>query len=143
MVSDPRHFIVVASRDHVRAAVAGGFIQAGHGKAAPLKRLRPGDRVACYSPKTTFGGAEACQKFTALGTVAEGDIYDSGGGLCHARRACTFEEVGDADVRPLLGKLSFVKDPKAWGVHFRKGLFQITPTDFAHIARAMTGPTEG
>ena len=140
MTDDPRHFIVVASLDHVRAAVGGGFIQAGHGKAAPLKRLRPGDRVACYSPKTTFGGGEACQRFTALGTIGEGDIYEGGDEQCHARRPCRFNDVGEADVRPLLDVLSFVKDSHAWGVHFRNGLFQITPADFARIAIAMRHP---
>lgn len=40
-----RCWVVVASRDHVRAAVAGGFMQANHGHAAPLRRTRPGDGV--------------------------------------------------------------------------------------------------
>lgn len=33
----PRDWVVVASRDHVRAAVAGGILQANHGRADALR----------------------------------------------------------------------------------------------------------
>jgi len=35
-------WIAVACADHVALGVAGGFMQVCHGKAAPLRRMRPG-----------------------------------------------------------------------------------------------------
>ena len=40
-----RAWIAIASAEHVRRGVAGGFAQVCHGKAAPLRRLAPGDVV--------------------------------------------------------------------------------------------------
>lgn len=42
-------WVAVASAEHVAIGREGGFMQVGHGKGAPLKRLHAGDRVACYS----------------------------------------------------------------------------------------------
>ena len=33
----------IASEDHVKAGVAGGFAQLGHGKQAPIQTLSAGD----------------------------------------------------------------------------------------------------
>ena len=38
-----KYWIIVASKDHLQRGLNGGFIQANHGKAAPLKRMQPGD----------------------------------------------------------------------------------------------------
>lgn len=105
----PRSWILVASRDHVQAAVVGGFRQANHGQAAPLRRTRPGDGVLCYAPTITDRGAgmhrtsgaaaagaartvPACarraaenrsQAFTAVGVVDDAPVVqaDVGGGF--------------------------------------------------------------
>lgn len=53
-----RHRIAVASAEHVRIGRAGGFMQVGHGKLAPLRRIAPGDRVVYDSPATTLGGQD-------------------------------------------------------------------------------------
>src|ERR1700722_10442481 len=50
-----RYWIVVASKDHIARGVAGGFVQANHGKAGPLKRMHVNDGVICYSSKQTYG----------------------------------------------------------------------------------------
>lgn len=65
------------SRDHVQAGVAGGFTQAGHGKAAGLKRLNAGDRLVFYSPKTSLHGGEPLRAFTAIGRVADDRLYQA------------------------------------------------------------------
>lgn len=44
------YWIGVASAEHVRRGRAEGFMQLGHGKEAPLRRLRPGDGIVYYSP---------------------------------------------------------------------------------------------
>jgi hypothetical protein len=66
-----KYWIVVASAEHVRRGHAGGFIQAGHGKEAPLRRMRRGDGIVCYSPTETLGGKDRLQAFTAIGLVKD------------------------------------------------------------------------
>jgi len=46
-----KYWIIVASKDHIQRRLAGGFIQANHSKAAPLKRMHASDWVIFYSPK--------------------------------------------------------------------------------------------
>jgi len=77
------YWIAVASAEHVRLGVAGGFMQVCHGKTGPLRRIRAGDGVACYSPTETFGGGERLQAFTAIGRVCGDEPYpaDMGGGF--------------------------------------------------------------
>lgn len=49
-----------------------------------------------------------------------------------------FEECAEAPFRPLLSRLSFIKDKAKWGVAFRFGHLKIPVEDFELIARAMT-----
>ncbi len=139
-----RAWIVVAAAAHVRGAVAGGFIQAGHGKDAPMRRLAPGDRVACYSPSGTLGGKDRLQAFTALGTVDEGEPVRArqNEGFMPWRRAMIWEATGDAPIRPLLEALDFTRGKPNWGMAMRRGLFEIGADDMDRIAAAMqTRPT--
>lgn len=41
-----QNWIAVASAEHARRGREGGFMQVCHGKAAPLRRMGAGDRVA-------------------------------------------------------------------------------------------------
>jgi len=50
MTEQPQNWIAVASAEHVRRGQSEGFMQVCHGKAAPLRRVRPGNRVVYYSP---------------------------------------------------------------------------------------------
>jgi len=76
MVERPtKYWIVVASKDHVEIGKKLGIVQANHGKAAPLKRMKAGDLIAFYSPKLHFQGKEPLKKFTAIARVKEGEIY--------------------------------------------------------------------
>ena len=70
-----RYWIGVASRDHVRRGLAGGFAQLCHGKAAPLRRMAAGDGLIYYSPVLSLEGREPCQRFTAVGLVADARVY--------------------------------------------------------------------
>ena len=74
---DVMHRVAVASADHVAIGRAQGFMQLGHGKSAPLKRLHAGDRIACYSPLRGFGGKDTCQAFTGVGTVRDERVYQA------------------------------------------------------------------
>ncbi|MBF9195099.1 EVE domain-containing protein [Microvirga terrestris] len=132
-------WIAVASAEHVRRGRAGGFMQVCHGKAAPLRRIRPGDRVIYYSPTITFGGKDKCQSFTAFGFVKpEGPYqFDMGGGFVPFRRDVTWLESTETPIRALLDRLDFTAGQRNWGYQFRYGLFPISDHDGDLIAGAM------
>jgi hypothetical protein len=64
-----RTWVIVVSRDHARRGLGAGFIMANHGKRAPLARMRAGDRILVYSPKTTFPDGDPLQAIAVVGTV--------------------------------------------------------------------------
>lgn len=138
-VTTPKNWITVASADHVAIGRAGGFIQVGHGKRAPLLRIHPGDRVAVYSPAQQFGAPEPLQAFTALGVVQPGEPYeaDMGNGFVPFRRDLRFAAAATAPIRPLLDALSFAQPRSSWGAKFRYGLFTVSDDDLRVIAQAM------
>jgi hypothetical protein len=134
-----KYWIAVASADHVRFGRSAGFMQAGHGEAAPLRRIEPGDCVACYSPTASFGGRERLQCFTAIGVVKDRAPYraEMGGGFQPYRREMRWLDSDEAPIRPLLERLAFTRNGANWGYRLRLGLFQITRDDMAMIAAAM------
>ena len=128
------------SRDHVRLGVEGGFTQAGHGKSSGLKRMGAGDGIVFYSPKTSLHGGEPVQAFTALGRIADDDLYqgEMGPGFVPWRRNVEFLDCVEAPIKPLIDRLSFIKDKQHWGYMFRFGLFEIPQPDFELIKNGMT-----
>jgi hypothetical protein len=135
-----RNWIAVAAAEHVRRGRAAGFMQVCHGKAAALRRLQPGARVAYYSPTETFRGKDKLQAFTAIGVVRPAEPYrfDMGSGFCPFRRDVSRLEARDAPIQPLLDTLEFSAGVKNWGYQLRFGLFSISDRDLRIIAAAMT-----
>lgn len=133
-------WIGVASRDHVKAAIEGGFAQAGHGKMAPVKRLKRGDLLLYYSPRERLNAGEQVQAFTAIGRVEDDEPHRAIQSECFEpfRRKVFYYQAQDAAIRPLLQELSLTRDQLAWGMLFRRGLFKIDEEDFRIIARAMS-----
>lgn len=133
------HWIAVASAEHVRRGRSEGFMQVCHGKAAPLRRLKPGDRVAYYSPTQTFRGKDRLQAFTAIGIVQPGEPYchDMGGGFRPHRRDIAWAQAREAPIRPLLDQLALTAGQASWGYRFRYGLIAVSERDFQLIAAAM------
>lgn len=135
-----RCWVAVASAEHVRRGRREGFMQVCHGKCAPLRRLRPGDRVAYYSPTVHFGGKDRLQAFTALGTVKAGEPYafDMGEGFVPFRRDVAWDpHAGETAIAPLLDRLTFTAGRSSWGYAFRFGLLQVTQEDMDLIASAL------
>ncbi|MCA3352237.1 MAG: EVE domain-containing protein [Roseomonas sp.] len=133
-------WIAVACADHVASGVAGGFMQVCHGKAAPLRRMRPGQHVAYYSPTEAFRGRHPLQAFTAIGIIRDTEPYcfDMGGGFQPWRRNVDWLVSEKADIRPLLGKLEFTASQgSAWGFPLRFGILAVSDADMAVIAAAM------
>ena len=134
-----KYWIVVASAEHVRRGRAGGFMQAGHGKEAPLRRMKRGDGIVCYSPTETLGGKDRLQAFTAIGFAKDDNIYavDVAPDFCPFRRNVTFWESEPTQIAPMLDELVLTRGHRHWGAKFRFGLLEISHSDFKKIASAM------
>ena len=137
-----RNWIAVASAEHARLGRDHrpvGFMQVGHGKGPPLKRLAPGDRVAYYSPAQVFGGTDKLQSFVSIGIVQDREPYtfDMGNGFVPWRRDVAYVRAGQAPIAPLLDQLEFIDDRRHWGSKFRFGLFEVPAADMRRIAIAM------
>jgi len=140
MPTAPRQFwIGVVSREHVRLGVKGGFIQLGHGKKAPVQRLRAGDALVMYSPRTAYPDGEPLQAFTAIGVVSTGKVYQvqMTEDFKPYRVDVRFLRAKEAPIQPLIDALSFIKSKTHWGAAFRFGQIKIPAEDFKLIAKAM------
>ncbi|MBD2701248.1 EVE domain-containing protein [Spirosoma sp. BT702] len=139
MSKSQQYWIVVASKDHVVRGVTGGFMQANHGKEAPLKRMKPGDWVIFYSPKRELEGDEKLQTFMAIGQVSDDKIYQHymSDTFVPFRRNVSFYDSREVPVQPLIDDLSFIQTKKSWGYTFRFGFFEINKVDFERIRRRM------
>lgn len=124
--------------------VEGGFTQANHGKIQGVKRLKKGDLIVFYSGKTAYPDGEPYQKFTALGRVTDDEPYrvEMTPDFHPYRRNVEFLVIKEADIRPLISELSFIKDPTHWGFPFMRGLFEIPKEDFEKIAAAVDAPLD-
>ena len=135
----PSYWVNTVARDHVMGGVDGGFTQAEHGRDVHLKRLQKGDYLVFYSPKTSYRHGEPVQAFTALGRVTDDASYqvEMTPDFHPWRRRVTYFDVAPAPVRPLIVRLSFIKNKQHWGFPFHRGLFRIPREDFLRIAGAM------
>lgn len=135
----PKYWMAVASHEHVKKGVSGGFAQVCHGKAGPLKRMIPGDWIIYYSPVEIFEQKIPCRKFTAIGKIKEKDPYQ----FCMSddfipwRRDIAFVSAEDTSIEPLINELTFIKNKSRWGFPFRRGCFEIPEKDFKLIAKMM------
>ena len=139
----PKNWIAVASAEHARQGCEPsqepGFMQVCHGKAAPLRRIHPGDRIAYYSPATTMRGKDKLQRFVSIGRVLPGEAYavDMGDGFAPFRRDVAYIESQEASILPLVPRFEFVDSPSRWGAKFRFGLVKVSDHDVRLIAEAM------
>jgi hypothetical protein len=136
-MTNPRYWILVASSEHVKLGVAGGFAQAGHGKRAGLARMQTGDRILYYSPKFAFGGDEPLHAFTALGEVADDEIVqvEMSPDFKPFRRNVKYLKTGVVKIKPLINDLQFIRNKKSWGAAFRFGMLEIGHLDFERIEK--------
>lgn len=139
------YWVGVASRDHVLAAVRGGFCQLNHGEEAPLKRIQAGDRLLYYSPRESMRVGKPVQAFTAIGEILDGAIRQDSvkAGFRPFRRDVRYYDAREAMIKPLLKHLSFAQGMASWGQVMRRGTFRIEPGDYRVIAQAMQVVGEG
>ena len=139
-----KNWLAVASAEHVEIGRSAGFMQVCHGKATPLRRVQPGDRVVYYSPNRIYSpshasrGKDRLQAFTAIGTVKEGGLYqaDMGFGFEPFRRDVAWHDAEPAPLAALKDALSFTQEEN-WGYRLRRGLIEISDADMTTIASAM------
>jgi hypothetical protein len=133
-------WINTVSRSHVERGVAGGFTQANHGKPHMLKRMRRGDWIVFYSPRTDFPDGAPLQAFTAIGEVTDDEPYQvkMGPDFEPWRRRVDFLPVRETPIRPLLDDLEFVEEKSRWGYKFRFGVFEISEHDLGVIRAGMS-----
>ncbi len=134
-----KYWVIVASKDHVKAGEKAGFAQACHGKAGPLRKMRKGDYVIYYSSKLYFGRPDKCQAFTAIGRVKSDNVYsvEMAEGFCPSRIDVAFFESREVSILPLIGDLEFIVNKQRWGYPFRWGMLEINKQDFELIAGLM------
>ncbi len=135
-----RCWIGVAAGMHAAIARRDGFCAFSHGERTAVSKVLPGDRVAYYSPREGMKDGAEIRAFTAIGVVQTGDPVETElmpGAVGWIRKCAWAETHQQADIYPLLDRFSFVKNRSHWGMHFRKSLFEVPASDFAHIAEAM------
>jgi hypothetical protein len=139
-----RNWLAVASAEHVEIGRSAGFMQVCHGKASPLRRIQPGDRVVYYSPNRLYSpshasrGKDKLQAFTAIGTVKQGRPYqaDMGFGFHPYRRDVVWHDAEPTPLAELQDQLTFTQE-KNWGYRLRQGVVEISEADMTIIAAAM------
>jgi hypothetical protein len=128
----------VVSREHVMIGVGLGIAQVNHGKRPPLTRLHAGDWFVYYSPRTSYPDGDPLQAFTALGRVADDEIWQATDGDFRPwRRRVDWQDCLETPIKPLLGELELTSGPN-WGYALRRGLLELSDSDFERIRAAMT-----
>jgi len=137
-MTTPRYWVLVASQEHVKLGVAGGFAQAGHGKRSGIARMHAGDRIIYYSPKVVYGGDEPLHAFTALGEVVDNEIVQvaMSPDFKPFRRKVKYQRTGVVKIEPLINDLQFIRNKKSWGAAFRFGMLEIQQPDLERIEKA-------
>lgn len=140
MGEPPKYWIAVIASDHAAFAVQNGVAAFAKGMRSSVEKLKEGDRFAFYSPKSGFNEGKVVQAFTALGRITGAMAYEkqwADTGFVAWVKDAEFEDISPVPVKPLLEDLSFVANPRYWGMAFRRGQFEISAKDFELIAQAM------
>jgi hypothetical protein len=134
-----KFWINTLPKDLVMIGRKQGIVQAHHGTAAPLKRLKAGDKVVFYSPKTKSLGGIPLKAFTAVANITDERIgqIQLGEGAQPFRLTAEFEDCIEVPIVPLVAKLQFIHNKKSWGYLFQLGLFEINENDFILIYSKM------
>lgn len=133
----------------MRHGVEQGIAQVNHGSRAGILRLSPGDGLVYYSPKDVYPEGAALRAFTAIGRVADGEPWQAAPVTMLARgevrpwrrRVEYLDGVGEVPIAPLLPVLDLTRDTPNWGWLMRRGLLELSASDFAVIAHEMGADT--
>ena len=135
------HYLGIAEKIHVDLVVDAGVVVLGLKGPNGVRKLRPGDGVIYYSPKTAPDG-EVLRSFTAVGTVLGDMEYERdfpSGTKLWVRAVDWHPVVGDVSIYDLLKDLSWIKKPKNWGFYMRGAHRAIPEADFNLISKRLRG----
>jgi len=130
----------VVSAEHVRRGVELGIAQIGHGKRSGLARMHVGDTLIYYSPRERLRDGPPVKAFTAVGTIADEEIWQADeGSFKPFRRRVRYEPSARmVEIEELKDVLDLTASPN-WGYSLRRGLLQLTEHDVGLIVPAMVG----
>ena len=135
-----RYWIAVVPKSRVEHCVAGSFAMFAHGKHEAVMRVKPGDWLAYYSPRTVLKGGDEVRAFTAIGKIGEREPYQAemAEGRTGWRRDIAYEKKA-REAGSIRSSTSCPSSRTAqhWGIFFHRSLFSVTRDDFALIAKAM------
>ncbi len=127
----------VASAEHVRRGVGLGIAQIGHGKRSGLARMKEGDTVVYYSPVERRGDKTPLRQFTAIGTIADDEIWQADeGDFKPFRRRVWYEDAQPVPVEDVKIHLHLTTAPN-WGYQLRRGLVPLDADDVAVLRESM------
>ncbi len=134
-----KYFLICASKDHVLKGIKGGFAQAGHGRKDFMSKPFKGDWIVYYSSKDKFEDGKPLQKFTAIGQIIDDEPYqpNTHTNFKPYQRNLTYMKSNEADIRPLIERLSFIKNKKRWGFYLISGFREIVKDDLEIIKHSM------
>jgi EVE domain len=139
-----RCWLLVASREDARRAVAGGFVQAHPGLREALGALAEADRVLIYSPRVGVPESASLRAFTAAGRIAPGAPQRvevpgerSAEWKPWRRRMQWDTDAGELYIRPYLASLDLTAGKLDWGYQLRAGLLEISRHDFEFVHAQM------
>lgn len=113
--------MIVASRDHAKRGVVGGFVMANHGKRAPMARLSRGDGILIYSPTTTYPDGAPLRAIAIVGEVT-GEAPEPSDAIPGGwRRAAALREIDPLPLDRIRGHLPTSR--------IRFGFFELEPAD--------------
>jgi predicted RNA-binding protein len=145
----PSYWILCMSEDNYEVAKQHGLIGMSERAGKAIHHIGIGDMITFYVNRKTVDSlpndpAAKVQEFRGIARVS-GDAFESDDVIWHVRdseifpyrRAVEFLADANADVRPLIEKLSFVTNTMYWALPLRKGYVEITAKDFTTIQEAM------
>lgn len=133
-----RFWLGVVSASHVRRAVSLGIAQINHGERAGLARMSVGDGLIYYSAQTDFPRGAALRAFTAVGTVADDEIWQADEGEFKPyRRRVNYRAAHDVPLADLRDALDLTGE-RNWGYQLRRGLIPLSGNDYTLISTEMT-----
>ncbi len=127
----------VVSRSHVQRGVGLGIAQVMHGKRPGLARMKPGDWLVYYSPRTAYPDGEPLQAFTAIGQIADDEIWQADeGDFQPYRRRVDYLPLGrEVPLDEVSAQLELTSVAN-WGYQLRRGLIPLSDADLEVIKAA-------
>jgi hypothetical protein len=134
------NWLGVVSRNHVQRGVELGIVQTNHGAKAGLARMTEGEWFVYYSPKTAYPEGDPLKAFTAIGRIADDELFQvAERGFEPWRRRVLYEKAArEVPITEFDGALELTSGAN-WGYQLRRGLLPLSDNDLGLITSAMLG----